>query len=164
MWCTCTLPESAWSWKENCLVWNTVHFVWCPPKVSVWACTNGHLLPLQHTTYINTCMVRNLVCGVPLILYKEKVMHMHTANRGEGRPNSPPYTCWLLKWWIARQHFKDVGCCLWGPPPLSLPSLPGSAWEWWGSNTPVTLVSLLVAIHGLDQSCQMRVFSVGVVV
>ena len=33
------------------------------PKVSVWARTNGHMLPLLYTTYLN-CMVRNLVSRV----------------------------------------------------------------------------------------------------
>ena len=88
----------------------------------------------QATTAVHK--LRNAWCATQsaeyqsLIWYKEKVMHMHTASREEGEPNSPPthmlvaevpavrkenptalpYTYWLLRWWVAREHLKVVGC------------------------------------------------------
>ena len=91
--------------------------------------------------------------------YKEKVMHMHTASHGEGGPNSPPTHMLVTEvvwWWIAREHLKVRRLFLMGPT-LSPQSPPGSVREWWGSNTPVTLVSLLVTTHGVDHSYQLRV-------
>ena len=88
-------------------------------------------------------------------------MHMHTAGCGVGEPNSPP-PIHMLVGEVAREHF-NVGWLSMGHT-LSLQSPPGSVEEWWGSNTPVTLVSLLVTIHGVDRSYQLRVFSVEVVV
>ena len=64
--------------------------------------------------------------------YKEDAMHMHIARRTHQTSTH------ML---VAFENHK-----------LSLQSPPGSMGEWWGSNTPVTLVSLLVTIHGVDQS------------
>ena len=95
-----------------------------------------------------------------LMWYKEKVMHMHTASHGEGGPNSPPTHMSVTEvvwWWIAREHLKVVRRLFLMGPTLSPQSPPGSVREWWGSNTPVTLVSLLVTTHGVDHSYQLRV-------
>ena len=45
------------------VVMHYAHYgVWCSPKVSVWAGTNGHLLPLQYTTLFVECkLVPNMV-------------------------------------------------------------------------------------------------------
>jgi len=83
-------------------------------------------------------------------------MHMHTA-RGKRAQQPTPHTCWYLRWWVAREHLRVVGCYLWEPHTLS----PESTWQSVrvaGSNTPVTLVSLHVTIHGVDKSYQLRVF------
>ena len=147
--------------------------LWClvSPKVSVWAGTNGHLLPLQYTTYImgnwiHICMyicTHTYVIGTQLkhymVLQRKSNAHAHCRPWKES-PTVLPHTCQKLKWWIAREHLRVVGCFNWTPTP-SLPSPPDSMWEWRGSNTPV---SLNVAIHGVDQCYQLRVLSVGVVV
>ena len=58
-------------------------------------------------------MVRNLVCGVPKpdIVQRKKYTCIQPAV-GKKNPTALPYTCWLLRWWVAMEHLRVVGCYL----------------------------------------------------
>ena len=111
-------------------------------------------------------MVCNLVCGVWRVpklnmVQRKSDAHAHSWLWGRRTQQSSSHT--HVGWWGSKGTFQRCRLLSMGPT-LSLQSPPGSVEEWWGSNTPVTLVSLLVIIHGVDHSYQLRVFSVGVVV
>ena len=92
-----------------------------------------------------TTAVHNLCIGTQLSLlsakalygitnYRKSNAHAHSWPWKES-PTALSHTCWLLR--VAREHLQVVGCHHWAHT-LSLPSPPGSMWEWWSSNTPVT--------------------------
>ena len=60
---------------------------------------------------MDTCYHFHIGTEYYMVLQRKHDVHAHSSWKEN--PTVLPCTCWLLQWWVAREHLKVVGCHLW---------------------------------------------------
>ena len=76
--------------------------------------------PSDLRMYSNSIVVSLLKLN--MVLQRNSDAHVHSPWKEN--PTVLPHTCWLVRWWVAREHLKIVGCRLWEP------HSPDSTWQY----------------------------------